>query len=201
MEQALDGKNVKDLLLNVGSGGGTAAVATGGAAAPGGDAAPQEEKKEEKEEGEKNDGRCCFPIGWLICLCREGRVGRGYGLRSVRLKWETFESPYMTGLAWSSEIDFTRDQWKLRLSSQVLCELCCCIDRCRWGTSTCPENKEQYPGCLTDIPLDAAMLGILFDSITPSLYRRTVLRILCPLVVHMKLNKNGEVFDDCTYRC
>ena len=49
ISQALEGKDVKDLLLNVGSGGGAAtAPATGGAAA----AAPAEaEKEEEKEEG------------------------------------------------------------------------------------------------------------------------------------------------------
>ncbi|MCJ1469339.1 60S acidic ribosomal protein P1 [Pseudocyphellaria aurata] len=50
--KALEGKNVKDLLLNVGSGGGAAAApsgaATGGAAA---DAPAEEAKKEEKEEG------------------------------------------------------------------------------------------------------------------------------------------------------
>jgi len=50
--KALEGKDVKDLLLNVGSGGGAAAApaAGGAAAAAGGDAAPAEEKKEEKEE-------------------------------------------------------------------------------------------------------------------------------------------------------
>ncbi|KAL9071795.1 MAG: hypothetical protein Q9157_005338 [Trypethelium eluteriae] len=49
---ALEGKDVKDLLLNVGSGGGAAAApaAGGAAAAAGGDAAAAEEKKEEKEE-------------------------------------------------------------------------------------------------------------------------------------------------------
>ncbi|KAI9843263.1 MAG: 60S acidic ribosomal protein P1 [Thelocarpon superellum] len=54
--KALDGKDVKDLLLNVGSGGGAAAApaAAGGAAASG--AAPAEEKKEEKEaEKEESD--------------------------------------------------------------------------------------------------------------------------------------------------
>jgi hypothetical protein len=48
--QALEGKDVKDLLLNVGSGGGAAAApAAGGAggAAAGGDAAAPEEEKEE----------------------------------------------------------------------------------------------------------------------------------------------------------
>jgi len=49
--KALEGKDVKDLLLNVGSGGGAAAAApAGGAAAAGGDAGGAEEKKEEKEE-------------------------------------------------------------------------------------------------------------------------------------------------------
>ncbi|KAF2736370.1 ribosomal protein 60S [Polyplosphaeria fusca] len=48
--KALEGKDVKDLLLNVGSGGGAAPAAGGAAAAAGGDAAPAEEKKEEKEE-------------------------------------------------------------------------------------------------------------------------------------------------------
>ena len=53
LSQALAGKDVKDLLLNVGSGGGAAAApATGGAgAATGGEAAPAEEK--EKEEGKR----------------------------------------------------------------------------------------------------------------------------------------------------
>ena len=49
--QALDGKDVKDLLLNVGSGGGAAAAPAAGGAAPaaaaGGDAPAAEEKKEE----------------------------------------------------------------------------------------------------------------------------------------------------------
>lgn len=48
--QALEGKDVKDLLLNVGSGGGAAPAAGGAAAAGGdaaGDAAPAEEEKAE----------------------------------------------------------------------------------------------------------------------------------------------------------
>ncbi|KAK0635897.1 60s acidic ribosomal protein-domain-containing protein [Bombardia bombarda] len=48
--KALEGKDVKDLLLNVGSGGGApAAAAAGGVAASGG--AAEEAKAEEKEEG------------------------------------------------------------------------------------------------------------------------------------------------------
>ena len=48
--QALEGKDVKELLLNVGSGGG-AAAAPGAGAATGGEAAAEEAKPEEKEEG------------------------------------------------------------------------------------------------------------------------------------------------------
>jgi len=55
--KALEGKDVKDLLVNVGSGGGAAAPAAGGAAATGGDAAPAEEEKvEEKEESDEDMG-------------------------------------------------------------------------------------------------------------------------------------------------
>ncbi|KAK5044922.1 hypothetical protein LTR84_010294 [Exophiala bonariae] len=48
--KALEGKDVKDLLLNVGSGGGAAAPAAGGAAPAAGGAAVEEAKPEEKEE-------------------------------------------------------------------------------------------------------------------------------------------------------
>ncbi|KAK4095410.1 hypothetical protein Purlil1_206 [Purpureocillium lilacinum] len=56
--KALEGKDVKDLLVNVGSGGGAAAPAAGGAAAAGGDAAAPaaEEKEEEKEESDEDMG-------------------------------------------------------------------------------------------------------------------------------------------------
>lgn len=56
--KALEGKDLKDLLVNVGSGGGAAAPAAGGAAAAGGDiAAPAaEEKEEEKEESDEDMG-------------------------------------------------------------------------------------------------------------------------------------------------
>lgn len=49
-KQALEGKEVKDLLSNVGSGGGAAAPASGGAAG-GATAAAEETKEEAKEEG------------------------------------------------------------------------------------------------------------------------------------------------------
>ncbi|KIM95160.1 hypothetical protein OIDMADRAFT_21071 [Oidiodendron maius Zn] len=50
--KALEGKDVKDLLLNVGSGGAAAAPAAGGAGA-GGAAAAEEAKEEEKEEAKE----------------------------------------------------------------------------------------------------------------------------------------------------
>ncbi|KAK6509933.1 60S acidic ribosomal protein P1 [Arthrobotrys musiformis] len=52
--KALEGKDVKDLLLNVGSGGG-AAVATGAASGAAGGAAAAEEAKEEEKEEEKEE--------------------------------------------------------------------------------------------------------------------------------------------------
>jgi len=59
--KALEGKDVKDLLLNVGSGGGAAPAAapSGGAGAAGGaapEAAKEEEKPEEKEESDEDMG-------------------------------------------------------------------------------------------------------------------------------------------------
>ncbi|KAL1586772.1 Large ribosomal subunit protein P1 [Cladosporium halotolerans] len=56
--KALEGKDVKELLLNVGSGGGAAAPAAGGAAPAAGAAeeAPAEKKEEEKEESDDDMG-------------------------------------------------------------------------------------------------------------------------------------------------
>ncbi|KAH3917368.1 60S acidic ribosomal protein P1 [Parastagonospora nodorum] len=57
--KALEGKDVKDLLLNVGSGGGAASApaagGAGGAAAGGADAPAEEEKKEEEKEESDDD--------------------------------------------------------------------------------------------------------------------------------------------------
>ena len=57
LAKALDGKDVKAMLTNVGGGGAPAAAAASGgaAAAAGGDAAPAEEAKEEKEEEAKEE--------------------------------------------------------------------------------------------------------------------------------------------------
>ncbi|KAF2692202.1 ribosomal protein 60S [Lentithecium fluviatile CBS 122367] len=54
--KALEGKDVKDLLLNVGSGGGAAPAAGGaGGAAAGGEAAAEEKAEEKEEEKEESD--------------------------------------------------------------------------------------------------------------------------------------------------
>ena len=59
LAKALEGKNVKDLLCNVGAGGGAPAVgapaAGGGGAAPAAADAPAEEKKKEEEKEESDD--------------------------------------------------------------------------------------------------------------------------------------------------
>ncbi|KAF2117685.1 60s acidic ribosomal protein-domain-containing protein [Lophiotrema nucula] len=53
--KALEGKDVKDLLLNVGSGGGAAAAPAAGGAAAGGEAAAEEKAEEKEEEKEESD--------------------------------------------------------------------------------------------------------------------------------------------------
>ncbi|PWN42615.1 ribosomal protein 60S [Ceraceosorus guamensis] len=60
LAKALDGKNVKEILTNIGSGSGGAAVAAPAAAAAGGaaaaaDAPAAEEKKKEEEKEESDD--------------------------------------------------------------------------------------------------------------------------------------------------
>lgn len=62
-QQALEGKDVKDMLLNVGSGGGAAPAAGGAPAAAGGAAAAEETKEEEKEaEKEESDDDMGFGL-------------------------------------------------------------------------------------------------------------------------------------------
>jgi hypothetical protein len=84
--QALEGKDVKDLLLNVGSGGGAAAAPTTGGAASGGDAAAEETKEEEKEEGTIYLVLCRYPDIQTNNFYSKGGVRRGYGFRSFRLE-------------------------------------------------------------------------------------------------------------------
>jgi large subunit ribosomal protein LP1 len=64
--KALEGKDVKDMLLNVGSGGGAAAAApsagAGGAAAGGAAAAEEEKPAEKEEEKEESDDDMGFGL-------------------------------------------------------------------------------------------------------------------------------------------
>ncbi|KAG4090047.1 60S acidic ribosomal protein P1 [Neocallimastix lanati (nom. inval.)] len=59
--KALDGKDIKEYLFNIGSNGSGAAVA-GGAAAGAAGAAAEEEKEEEKEEEEESDSDMGFGL-------------------------------------------------------------------------------------------------------------------------------------------
>jgi large subunit ribosomal protein LP1 len=95
LAKALEGKNVKDLLSNVGAGGGAPASGGGPAAAAGGaapEAAKEEEKKEEEKEESDDDmvrfSSNRYPCTALICLT---------GLRTLRLIWVelcSFRYPY-----------------------------------------------------------------------------------------------------------
>jgi large subunit ribosomal protein LP1 len=79
--QALEGKDVKDLLLNVGSGGGAAAAPTAGGAAAGGDAAAEEAKEEEKVEGKDCDLEELVHCSTNICTEKEeSDEDMGFGL-------------------------------------------------------------------------------------------------------------------------
>ncbi len=83
--QALEGKDVKDLLLNVGSGGGAAAAPAAGGAASG-DAAAEAPKEEEKEEGTSTP-KVLDPVNAYTDMYHsQGGVRRGYGFRSFRLE-------------------------------------------------------------------------------------------------------------------
>jgi ribosomal protein L12E/L44/L45/RPP1/RPP2 len=85
--KALEGKDVKDLLLNVGSGG-AAAPAAGGAAAGGAAAsadAPAEEKAEEGKSNRIEAKTKTRARSLTISPNREGGVRRRHGLRSLRL--------------------------------------------------------------------------------------------------------------------
>lgn len=82
--QALEGKDIKELLTNVGSGG---PAAPAGAAAGGAAEAPAEAAGEEKK---KEEGKVTPWVVWDVSACanslyREGGVRRGHGLRSLRL--------------------------------------------------------------------------------------------------------------------
>lgn len=76
---------MKDLLLNVGSGGGAAAAPTAGGSGGGGGSAPEAKEEEKKEEG-RHTQHITLNMEALANVCnRKGRIGRGYGFRSLRL--------------------------------------------------------------------------------------------------------------------
>ena len=85
--KALEGKDVKDLLVNVGSGGGAAPAAGGAAPAAGGasDAPAAEEKKEEGKSIFLTMKNARGARADQNCFHREGGVRRRHALRSLRL--------------------------------------------------------------------------------------------------------------------
>ena len=84
LAKALEGKNVKDLLLNVGSGGG--APASGAApAAAGGAAAAEAPKEEEKKEEEKEESDDDMVRLRAFSAPEAGCLHACAGLRSLRL--------------------------------------------------------------------------------------------------------------------
>lgn len=89
LANALEGKNIKDLLSNVGAGGGAPAVGIAPAAAGGGAAAaPAEEAKEEKEEEKEesdDDMVCTCQSHSMRSLCISDGRHRVVGLWAVRL--------------------------------------------------------------------------------------------------------------------
>lgn len=70
LAKALEGKDVKELLTNIGAGGGAAApvaAAAGAAPAAGGAAeAPKEEEKKEEEKEESDEDMVRFPLALLM---------------------------------------------------------------------------------------------------------------------------------------
>jgi large subunit ribosomal protein LP1 len=102
LAKALDGKDIKELLTNVGGGGAPAAagVAAAGGAAAGGaaEAAPAEEKKEEaKEESDDDMVGLRWSTSAVVCelTCRASvsstkllaLTGRWFQKRLLRLHW------------------------------------------------------------------------------------------------------------------
>jgi ribosomal protein L12E/L44/L45/RPP1/RPP2 len=99
--KALEGKDVKDMLLNVGSGGGAAAPAAGGAAAGGaaGGAAEDAPKEEEKkEEGKNTRAHPSVAVAVADTQHRERGIRRRHGLWSLRLV------DHRLHLSWRSQI-------------------------------------------------------------------------------------------------
>ncbi|GAA94288.1 hypothetical protein E5Q_00938 [Mixia osmundae IAM 14324] len=83
--QALEGKDVKDMLSNVGAGGAAAPAAAGAAPAAAGGAAAEEEKKEEKKEEEKEESDDDMVSSFAQYLHARRCLIPLTGLRSLRL--------------------------------------------------------------------------------------------------------------------
>ena len=84
LAKALEGKNVKELLSNVGSGGAAPAAGASAAAAAGGAAAAEAPKEEEKKEEEKEESDDDMVRAPLIVL-NVDVLTLPAGLRSFRL--------------------------------------------------------------------------------------------------------------------
>ena len=82
--QALEGKDLKDIILNIGAGGGAAAAPAAGGAADASGAPAEAAKEEEKEEGTFTN-TFYIEIGRTNPQHREGRVRRRHGIRTFRL--------------------------------------------------------------------------------------------------------------------
>ena len=81
LAKALEGKDVKELLSNVGSGGGAPAVgapAAAGGAAPASEAPAEEKKEEEKEESDEDMVRIALYVSMQVltyaCHCNRALV-------------------------------------------------------------------------------------------------------------------------------
>jgi large subunit ribosomal protein LP1 len=90
LAKALEGKNVKELLSNVGSGGGAPAVgapaAAAGGAAPAADAPAEEKKKEEEKEESDDDMVRISRVP--MCSSSANVLALPIGLWSLRLIYE-----------------------------------------------------------------------------------------------------------------
>jgi hypothetical protein len=143
------------MLLNVGSGGGAAAAAVpaGGAGAGAGAAAVEEAPKEEekKEEGRTSPRNAVRNFGHFADPGnREGGVGRGHGLRSLRLRPD--------GCAWfyfSRVANFPRIENRLPAISLENCH------RLEWTAATLYAQNWSAWGEWQDLQcLDTAHLAI-----------------------------------------
>ncbi|KAK1839994.1 60s Acidic ribosomal protein [Colletotrichum chrysophilum] len=120
--KALEGKDVKDLLSNVGSGGGAAPAAAGAAA--GGAATEAAAEEAPKEEGTFRTSDRVSLVASANACHREGGVRRRHGLRSLRLSGFLRRFPFCTSNAWFRGFYESRDRKGLGGGT-----ISCCLDR------------------------------------------------------------------------